>query len=378
MLQSTSSFPLRQAPGVSRLAFLACAVVCFGLFAGPAGAAGSADAVETPAPPVAVTTAVVKAGPWQPILSATGALKALNGVQVSADVQGIISKIAFESGRTVKKGDLLVELDTRAEQAKLQSAQARFDLAKSNLKRRTELLQKKATSQAEFENFEAEVRQSEAAVNESLAAIARKTITAPFDGVLGIRRVSLGQFINTGTPIVALESKSNDPIYVEFAVRQQDYARIALQEKIKVAAEGVENKEFPGEITAIDSLLNEASHCVHVEAAIHDPQGLLRPGMFVRVEVFLPERKGVLSVPPSAVNTASTGETTVFVVKEIKSFEGKLEKQVVPCAVQVGEKHAAAVEIVNGLADGDEVVTSDLLKLRPNASVLVKRTGSGK
>lgn len=353
-------------------------MACLGLVAGRAEAAEAANAVETPAPPVAVTTAVVKAGPWQPILSSTGALKALNGVQVSADVQGIISKIAFESGRTVKKGDLLVELDTRAEQAKLQSSQARFDLAKSNLKRRSELLQKKATSQAEFENFEAEVRQSEAAVNESLAAIARKTITAPFDGVLGIRRVSVGQFINTGTPIVALESKSNDPIYVEFAIRQQDFARIVLHEKIQVAAEGVENKEFTGEITAIDSLLNETSRCIHVEAAVHDPQGLLRPGMFVKVDVLLPERKGVLSVPPSAVSTAPSGETTVFVLKEIKSFEGKLEKQVVPCAVQVGEKHANAVEIVNGLAEGDEVVTSDLLKMRANAFVLVKRSGSGK
>lgn len=374
MLESTLRKLLWQMLAIPRLAFLRCALA--GSVCVACGPADAAEATATPEPPVTVTTTVVKAGPWQPVLSATGILKAVNGVQVSTDVPGIISKIAFESGKSVKKGDLLVELDTRIEQAKLQSAQARFDLARSNLKRRRELLQKKATSQAEFENVEAEVRQSEAALNESLASIARKTITAPFDGILGIRRVAVGQYLNSGTPIVALESKSNDPIFVEFAVPQQEFARVALHEKVHVVAEGVANKEFQGEVTAIDSLMNETNRCIHTEATVRDPEGRLRPGMFVKVEVLLPEKKATLTVPASAINNAS-GEATVFVVKETKSLEGKLEKQAIPRAVQVGEKRDNVVEILKGLAEGEEVVASYLPKLRPNASVLVNHPGSG-
>ena len=183
-------------------------------------------------PPPAVTTLVAKGQTWQPVLSAVGSLKAVNGVQISTDLAGIVSEIAFESGKPVKKGDLLIKLDPQQEEAQARAAQARLDLAKVSLARKKDLLDKKAAAQADYDAVAAEARQAQAALEEVRAVIDRKTIRAPFDGVLGIRLVNLGQYINAGASIVPLES--SDPIYAEFNLPQQNLGQIALKKKMRL------------------------------------------------------------------------------------------------------------------------------------------------
>ena len=322
-------------------------------------------------PPVTVTTLVAKAQSWQPVLHAIGSLKAINGVQVSTDLAGIVSEIAFESGKPVKKGDLLVKLDTKQEEAQLRSAEARLDLAKVSLARKKDLLDKKAAAQADYDTAEAEARQAEAAVAEARALIARKTITAPFDGLLGIRQINIGQYVNAGVSIAPLESC--DPIYVEFSIPQQHLGQIALQKKIRLTATGVSEKEFEGEITAIDSRVDESTRNIQIEATVRNPENTLRAGMFVNVEVLLPEQSGVLAIPASSINYAPYGDS-VFIVREGTSKDGKPEKQAIQQFVKLGPSRGDQISILSGVKEGDEVVTSGVFKLRSNAAVQINNT----
>jgi membrane fusion protein (multidrug efflux system) len=320
--------------------------------------AGMAMMAKMAPPPAAVTTGIVASEQWQPALTAVGSLKAVNGVTVSTDLAGIVSEIAFQSGTRVKKGDLLIKLDTQQEQAQLRSAEARRDLAKVNLERQRQLVKDGAVAQSEFDAADTEYRRAVAAVDEARALIARKTITAPFDGVLGIRQVDLGQYLNVGAPIVALQSV--DPIYVEFALPQQNLQQIAVGKTVRINAADLTGE---GEITAIDSRLDEATRSVMVQGTIHNPDGKLRPGMFVNVEVFLPAQ-AVLSIPASSVSYAPYGDS-VFVVKD-----GHVQQRF----VKLGPTRGDQVAIVAGLKEGDEVVTSGAFKLRNGQPVQVNNS----
>jgi len=320
-------------------------------------------------PPPAVTTLVAKGQTWQPVLNAVGSLKAINGVQVSTDLAGIISEIAFESGKLVKKGDLLLKLDIKQEEAQLRAAEARFDLAKVSLARKQDLLDKKAAPQADYDAAAAEARQAKAAMEEVQAVIERKTIHAPFDGLLGIRQVNVGQYLNAGVPIVALESC--DPIYVEFNLPQQHLQQIALHKKMRLVAPGVSDKEFQGEITAIDSRVDEATRNIQVEATVPNPEGKLRAGMFVNVELLLPEQPGVLTLPASSINYAPYGDS-IFIVKKGTSKDGKPQKQALQQFVKLGASRGDQITILSGLKEGDEVITSGVFKLRSNEPVETK------
>lgn len=330
----------------------------------------AAYAKMTP-PPAAVTTLTAKPQTWQPMLNAVGSLKAVNGVLVSTDLAGIVSEIAFESGKPVQKGALLVRLDTKQEEAQLAAAQARLDLAQVSLNRKKDLLDKKAASQADYDAAAAEARQAAAAADEIRALIARKTITAPFDGIAGIRQINVGQYLNAGVSIVPLES--SDPIYVEFSIPQQSLGEIALQKKIHLTATGLTNKTFDGEITAIDSRVDESNRNIQIEATVRNPEGRLRSGMFVNVEVLLPETSGVLAVPASAVSYTPYGDS-VYLVKEGKSKDGKPERQAVQQFVKLGPTRGDQVSVLKGIHEGDEVITSGAFKLRPNIPVQVNNS----
>ena len=316
-------------------------------------------------PPPSVSTFIAKGQSWQPVLTAIGSLKAVNGVDVSTDLPGIISQIAFESGATVKKGDLIVRLDTRQEEAQLHSAEAKRELSILNLARQRDLLKQKATSQAEYDAAAAQARQDEAAVEQAKAVVTRKTIAAPFDGVLGIRQVDLGQYLNSGAPIVTLQSQ--DPIHVEFAVPQQNISQIVLGKKIHLNASGTGEPELEGEITAINSKVDEATRNLLVEATVPNPNHKLRAGMFVDVRVLLPEQTGVITVPSSSINYAPYGDS-VFVVTT-GTTPGT--KQVVQQFVKLGPTRGDQISVTKGVHEGDEIVTSGVFKLRPNSPVRV-------
>ena len=331
---------------------------------------GMAQAAKFAQPPTAVTTAVAETERWQPVLSAVGSLKAVNGVTVSTDLAGIISQIAFLSGATVKKGDLLVKLDSLQEEAQLHSAEARRNLAKLSLDRQRNLRSSGAVSQSDYDSAESEFNQAAAAVDEANALIARKTITASFDGLLGIRQVDLGQYLNVGAPIVQLQS--TDPIYVNFALPQENLEQIAVGKKLRVSATGVASNQFEGEITAIDSRLDESTRSIMIQGTVRNAEGRLRPGMFVNVEALLPE-KDVISIPSSSISYAPYGDS-VFIVKEKRGPDGKPGKEAQQQFVKTGPSRGDQVSIVSGVKEGDEVVSSGVFKLRSGIAVLVNNS----
>jgi len=327
--------------------------------------AGMAMAASFKMPPAAVTSLVVKGEPWQPVLRAVGSLRAVQGVEVSGDLAGIVREIAFESGTSVKKDELLVRLDTRQEEAQLRSAEAALELARLNLTRQRDLLSKRATSQSEFDAASATADQAEAAVENIKALIARKTIRAPFDGVLGIRKVNIGQHLDVGKPIVSLETQ--DPIYVEFSLPQQDLPSVALGKKVRVKVAGLASHEFGGEVTAIDSKIDESTRNIQVEATVPNKEGILRSGMFVEVEVLLPGQSGVIAIPASSVLYAPYGDS-VYLVKDAPDGKGK---QAIQQFVKLGPARGDQVTILSGLKEGDEVVTSGGFKLNSGAEVII-------
>jgi len=329
---------------------------------------GKAMGAKFAPPPAGVPTVVVKAQTWQPVLSAVGSLKAVNGVMLSTDLAGIVAEIAFVSGAPVKKGDVLVTLDTQQEDAQLRSADARLALAKTDLERKRDLVAKRAIAQSEWDAAESQLLQMQAAVSEMQALVARKRLAAPFDGLAGIRQVNVGQYLQPGAPIVPIESL--DPIYVEFALPQQHFETLKVGKKLRLGATGISGRTFEGEITAIDSRIDEKTRNITVQGTVKNADHALRPGMFVSVEVLLPEQTGVLAVPASAVAYATFGDS-VFVVKDQPGPDGKPGKQVRQTTVKLGSRRGDQVAILSGLAEGDEVVSAAVFKLRDQAPVNV-------
>jgi membrane fusion protein (multidrug efflux system) len=318
-------------------------------------------------PPEAVTTTLSRRDRWPATLSAIGSVAAVRGVTVAADLPGVVETIAFDSGMSVKQGDVLVRLDTRQELAQLAAAEAQRELAQANLKRAEGLRDEQILAQADFDKTQAEAKRADAAVGEIRAAIGRKTILAPFGGILGIRHANLAQYLAAGTPIVSLQSL--DPIYVNFSVPQQQVARVREGTEVNV---GLENApaEIRGRVNAVDSVVDEATRTVQVQATIRNASGRLRPGMFVQAAVTLGRADTLVTLPTSAIAYAPYGDS-VFVVSMLKGASGASYKGVQQRFVKLGPSRGDQVAILSGLEPGEEVVTSGAFKLRNGAAVQV-------
>jgi len=319
-------------------------------------------------PPEAVTTIVAAEEQWPSTLTAIGTIAAVRGVTVSADLPGVVDRIAFESSQGVRGGDVLAVLDTRQERAQLAAAEAQRDLARINFERMQGLLNERVVSQAEFDRAQADERQTDARVGEIRAAIERKTIKAPFAGVLGIRKVNLGQYLSGGDALVTLQSLN--PIYVNFGVPQQALAQLKAGRKVRVTVEDLGGPEFAGPITAIDSVVDESTRNVQAQATLANPAGTLRPGMFVQTAVGVGSAAAVVSLPASAIQHAPFGDS-VFVVGDLKDPKGHTYRGVRQQFVKLGGSRGDQIAITSGLKPGDEVVTSGVFKLRNGAAVLV-------
>jgi membrane fusion protein (multidrug efflux system) len=314
-----------------------------------------------------VTTIVAQQETWPSTLNAIGTTAAVQGVTVSADLPGTVERIAFDSGRAVRQGDVLAALDTRQERAQLAAVEAQRELARLNFDRMQGLLKERVISHAEFDRATAEQRETEARVGEIRAAIDRKTIRAPFSGILGIRQVNLGQYLAGGDPLVNLQSL--DPIYVNFGVPQQEVGAIRAGGAVRVSS-GV---EFTGRVTAIDSTVDEKTRNIQVQATVPNPGGRLRPGMFVQTELVLGASRPVVSLPASAISYAPFGDS-VFIVAELKDAAGKPYRGVRQQFVKVGGTRGDQIAIVSGVKPGDEVVTSGVFKLRNGAAVQINNS----
>lgn len=321
-------------------------------------------------PPEAVTTIEARQERWPATLAAIGTVAAVRGVTVSADLPGIVEKIAFDSGASVRAGDVLVQLDTRQEQAQLAAAEAQRDLSHANLDRMRSLNEQRIVAQSEYDRAEAEHKQAEATAQEIRATIGRKTIRAPFAGILGIREVNLGQYLAGGAAIVQLQAQN--PVYVNFAVPQQQVGRIKPGTEVHVAPQN-DGPEIAGRVTAIDSVVDEATRNVQVQATFSNAGGTLRPGMFVQTRVVLGASEELIALPASAVSYAPYGDS-IFVVSNLKAPKGGTYRGVLQRFVKLGGTRGDQVAILSGVRPGEEVVTSGVFKLRSGAAVQVNNT----
>ena len=329
-------------------------------------------------PPEAVTTVEAREEPWPARLSAIGTVAAVRGVTVGADLPGVVDRIAFEAGHSVREGDILAQLDTRQERAQLAAAEAQWDLARLNFARMQDLIDQGVISKAEYDQSTAEQRQTEARVGEIRAVIDRKTIRAPFSGVLGLRQINLGQYLSGGDPIVSLQSL--DPIYVNFGVPQQEAGQIKTGREVRIrldddstltaGARTPRTVQFTGRVTALDSVMDPGTRNVQVQATLANPTATLHPGMFVQAEVVLGAARSLITLPSSAINYAPYGDS-VFVVDDLKDARGQSYRGVRQQVVKLGETRGDQIAVLSGIKRGEEIVTSGVFKLRNGAAVLV-------
>ena len=318
-------------------------------------------------PPETVTTVVARQERWESTLNAIGTVAAVRGVTVSADLPGIIERISFDSGHQVREGQVLVRLDTKQEQAQLAAVTAALELKRLELKRATGLREEAIIAQSVYDQLAAEARQAEARVGEIRAAIDRKTIRAPFSGVLGIRQVNLGQYLAPGAPIVTLQALH--PVYVHFDVPQQEVGHLRAGVEVRTVSDAFEGT-VTGRVTAIEPVVDEATRNVRVQAVFENRDGRLRPGMFVETRLAHGAGRPVVPLPASAIAYAPFGDS-IFIVEAVKGPDGKSYQGVRQQFVKLGGARGDQVAVLTGLEPGEEVVSSGVFKLRPGAAVQI-------
>lgn len=319
-------------------------------------------------PPESVSSAVAREEQWQGFISSIATITAVQGVSVTPDIPGIVREIAFESGAVVAKGDLLVRLDTSAEDAQLAAMEAQVGLARSNLTRVRSLRADGNVAQADLDTAEAAVKQYEANADMIRATIAKKSIRAPFGGRLGIRQINLGQYIDTGKPIVSLQSLA--PVYADFSLPQQELAKLKTGMRVRLISDTYPGRQFEGVLTAINPELDAVTRSVGLQATFNNPDELLRPGMFARVEVLLPDEQKVLVIPATSVLSAPYGDS-VYIIETKPTKDGVAAPLVVnQHFIRTGKVRGDFVSVESGLKPGDRVVSSAQFKLRNGLTVV--------
>jgi membrane fusion protein (multidrug efflux system) len=315
-------------------------------------------------PPEAVTSIVVSKQVWPRTQHAVGTISAVSGAMLSAEEMGRVAEVNFESGTTVKAGQVLVSLDSAVEEAQLQAAKARLDLAKIEAKRQTALRERKANAQGDLDRAEATLSEAKAEVNRLDAEVRRRKIIAPFDGVTGVRRVNVGEMVNAGTEVVSLQSFN--PLHVDFAIPQRSMNLLTVGLKISLRVDSFPDSTFTGSITAIDASIDTATRNIKVQGTLQNEEERMRPGMFADVTVVYPEQREFITIPISSVSYAPYGDT-VYVIEKDENGPRPIRPQI----VRLGEKRGDQVAVLSGLNEGEEVATSGVFRLRPNAKVIV-------
>ncbi len=324
---------------------------------------------KPPMPVATVTSAPVKEENWVPMLSAVGSVSAAQGAVVSTELGGTVGEVRFENGAEAKKGDVLIRLDVSQEEALLRSAQAEAELARTDLERARDLAAKKVVSNAELDAAESKFRRLSAVVDQMRSNIAKKTIVAPFDGQLGIRQVNVGQMINSGQQVVALASL--DRVYVDFALPEQNLAKLTKDLEVQVRVDALPGREFKGKLTAINSVVDPITRNVPLQATLENPEHVLRPGMFAKVAVMLPETKKTIVIPGSAVSYAPYGDSVFVIEKQKDPKTGKESLVLRQQFVRIGEVRGDFVSVMKGLKAGEEIVGTGVFKLRNGMVVTI-------
>ncbi|MHA7633834.1 efflux RND transporter periplasmic adaptor subunit [Corallococcus sp. M7] len=375
MHASAPEVPLSSPPRASRLKrWIIGVLLLLAIFAGLAAVkAGQIvsmiSAGETfVQPPESVTSAQAESFGWQGTRSAVGTVLALRGVTLSAEIPGVVTDIRFENGASVKKGQVLVQLDTSSEQAQLAGAEADAELARLTRERAEKLNAQGANTQSDLDAVRARALQSSATVAHLKSLIAKKTIRAPFDGRIGIRQVELGQLVSPGNPIASLQSST--PALVEFQLPQQALAQVKQGQKVRLRVDVFPGESFEGELTTINPEVELSSRNVRMRATVPNADGRLLPGMFASVEVLSDASEQVVAIPATAVLFAPYGDS-VFTLSEGKDAAGKTALLARQQFVRLGERRGDYVAVTSGLKPGQTVVSSGVFKLKNGMAVVV-------
>lgn len=318
----------------------------------------------TPPPPATIAADEVRAESWEKYLVSVGTLQAIQGIQVTSEVAGQIAAIHFQSGHRVSAGEALLELDATVDKAELQGYIAARNLAELQFKRAESLLkQGTAVSRSDYDEARGRLDAAEALVIAQRARIAKKTIRAPFSGLLGIRAVDLGQYLEPGDPIVPLQQL--DPIYADYALPERFVRDIALDQQVTVSVQSFPGQSFDGRITAVNPGIDPGTRNIRMQATLDNPAAQLRPGMFAEVRVLLPGRNEVLTVPQTAVTYTPYGDS-VFIIEENDGVLTVQRRQ-----VETGEVRAGRVALLRGVEAAERVVSAGHLKLRSGMRVVI-------
>ena len=319
-------------------------------------------------PPEAVDTATAEEQTWEGTITAVATVAAAKGVVISNEAPGVVSRLHFESGAAVRRGQLLVELDSAVERAQLASVRARQRLAALSLARSRKLVESGAIAPAQLDADQSAFGSLTADAKSLEAQIDRKQVRAPFAGRLGIRAVNLGQYLAPGTPVAVLESAES--LFIDFTLPQQYLGRVNLGTVVRALDAG-EKLVAEGTITAIDPAVDAVTRAFKVRASAPNPAGRLRPGMFVSARVVLSEPLKVVAIPVTAVLHAAYGDS-VFCVENRPGPDGKPLLSARQQFVKLGETRGDFVSVLDGLRPGQVVVTAGAFKLHNGGPVVVR------
>lgn len=319
-------------------------------------------------PPATVTAMAAAYSDWQPQVSAVGTLRARHGVQVVSEMAGVVEKVHFISGDSVKKGELLISMDSGVERAQLQAAEVAAELAATTLKRDRQQLKVQAVSQAKLDADEADLKTRLAQVAQLKAVLDKLEIRAPFTGTLGVTTVSPGQYLKAGDAIVSLQS--TDPIVIDFHVPQRHVQAMKAGQAVHLSGSGFEGRDFTGTISAIDNIVNRNTRNVQVEAKVANPDGVLLPGMYAEVRVDVGKGERYLTLPQTAVSYNAYG-STLFLARKVEGKEKPVAEQVF---VTTGSRRGDQIAVLKGIGEGDLVVTSGQMKLKNGTPLIVNNS----
>lgn len=329
-----------------------------------------------PKPPITVAAALAEQRQWQERLPAVGSLKALQGVELSLEVEGIVKSLHFDSGQQVKAGQLLLQLNDDQETALLGTAQADLGLAKVDFGRGSQLVGDSAISRGEFDRLSSQYRRNQAVVEQLKAQKIKKSINAPFSGTIGIRQVDIGQYLAAGTMIATLQDTSS--LYVDFNVPEQALPKLSLGQQVLLQVAAYPGQTFPASLSAINPKVEETTRNLLVRAVLANPDGKLLPGMFANLLILLPNPQSQVVVPESAITYTLYGNS-VYVATPKKDKDGQPETDdkgqprlvAEQRTVQTGERRDGVVVVSKGLQAGEQVVTAGQLKLTPGAAIRI-------
>ncbi|MGG7597346.1 efflux RND transporter periplasmic adaptor subunit [Pseudomonas sp. WC1] len=329
-----------------------------------------------PRPPVSVAAAQAELRQWQERLPAVGSLKAYQGVELSLEVAGTVKSLHFESGQQIKAGQLLLQLDSDQETALLGTAQADLGLAKVDFGRGSQLVGDSAISRGEYDRLTSQYRRNQAVVDQLKASLAKKSISAPFSGTIGIRQVDVGAYLPSGTVIATLQDLSS--LYVDFNVPEQALPRLSLGQRVLAQVAAYPQQTFPASLSAINPKVEESTRNLLVRATLANPEGKLLPGMFASLQLLLPDPQPQVVVPENAITYTLYGNS-VYRVSPKKGEDGQPlrdandQPQLIAeqLTVQTGERREGWVVVLKGLQAGDQVVTAGQLKLSPGAAIRI-------